>query len=36
MDPVQSKLETGVPFLNHMLDLFAKHGQFDLNSQCER
>jgi imidazoleglycerol-phosphate dehydratase len=26
----QSKLETGVPFLNHMLDLFAKHGQFDL------
>ena len=26
----ESKLETGVPFLNHMLDLFAKHGQFDL------
>jgi imidazoleglycerol-phosphate dehydratase len=26
----QSKLETGVPFLTHMLDLFAKHGQFDL------
>ena len=26
----QSQLETGVPFLNHMLDLFAKHGQFDL------
>ena len=26
----QSKLETGVPFLKHMLDLFAKHGQFDL------
>jgi imidazoleglycerol-phosphate dehydratase len=26
----KSKLETGVPFLNHMLDLFAKHGQFDL------
>ncbi|WP_057763379.1 imidazoleglycerol-phosphate dehydratase HisB [Cytobacillus praedii] len=25
-----SKLETGVPFLTHMLDLFAKHGQFDL------
>lgn len=24
------ELETGVPFLNHMLDLFAKHGQFDL------
>ncbi|WP_066175650.1 imidazoleglycerol-phosphate dehydratase HisB [Bacillus marinisedimentorum] len=26
-----SRLETGVPFLTHMLDLFAKHGQFDLD-----
>jgi imidazoleglycerol-phosphate dehydratase len=26
-----SKIETDVPFLNHMLDLFTKHGQFDLN-----
>ncbi len=26
----QSKLDTDVPFLNHMLDLFTKHGQFDL------
>jgi imidazoleglycerol-phosphate dehydratase len=26
-----SELETGVPFLTHMLDLFAKHGQFDLS-----
>lgn len=25
-----SNLETGVPFLTHMLDLFTKHGQFDL------
>jgi imidazoleglycerol-phosphate dehydratase len=25
-----SQLETDVPFLNHMLDLFTKHGQFDL------
>ncbi|MBN6885346.1 imidazoleglycerol-phosphate dehydratase [Cytobacillus horneckiae] len=25
-----SNLETGVPFMTHMLDLFAKHGQFDL------
>ncbi|MBC8078762.1 MAG: imidazoleglycerol-phosphate dehydratase HisB [Gorillibacterium sp.] len=24
------ELESDVPFLNHMLDLFAKHGQFDL------
>ncbi len=24
------EIETGVPFLNHMLELFAKHGFFDL------
>ncbi len=27
----KTKLETAVPFMNHMLDLFAKHGQFNLN-----
>ncbi|SDM72529.1 imidazoleglycerol-phosphate dehydratase HisB [Bacillus sp. OK048] len=26
----QSELETGVPFLSHMLDLFTKHGNFNL------
>lgn len=26
----QSKIDTGVPFLNHMLELLAKHGLFDL------
>lgn len=26
----KTTLDTGVPFLSHMLDLFAKHGQFDL------
>jgi imidazoleglycerol-phosphate dehydratase len=26
----KTQLDTGVPFLSHMLDLFAKHGQFDL------
>lgn len=26
-----AELETDVPFLNHMLDLFTKHGQFDLS-----
>lgn len=26
----KSTLETPVPFMTHMLDLFAKHGQFDL------
>ncbi|MBM7690969.1 imidazoleglycerol-phosphate dehydratase [Peribacillus deserti] len=25
-----ASLETGVPFLTHMLDLFTKHGQFNL------
>ncbi|MCL6603956.1 MAG: imidazoleglycerol-phosphate dehydratase HisB [Paenibacillus sp.] len=29
-----SELETDVPFLNHMLDLFTKHGQFDLKVQA--
>ncbi len=26
----ETKLDTDVPFMNHMMDLFAKHGQFDL------
>ncbi len=26
--------QTGVGFLDHMLDLFAKHGQFDLQVNC--
>lgn len=26
----QSQVETGIPFLDHMLDLFARHGLFDL------
>lgn len=26
----KTELETGVPFLSHMLDLFAKHGHFNL------
>src|SRR5437773_6479990 len=25
------EVETGVPFLNHMLELFARHGFFDLS-----
>jgi imidazoleglycerol-phosphate dehydratase len=29
-----SKIETGVPFLDHMLTLFTKHGLFDLNVKC--
>ncbi|MCZ0754364.1 imidazoleglycerol-phosphate dehydratase HisB [Anoxybacillus sp. J5B_2022] len=30
-----AQLETGVPFLTHMLDLFAKHGQFDLHIRAK-
>jgi imidazoleglycerol-phosphate dehydratase len=30
-----SEIETDVPFLNHMLDLFTKHGQFDLKVRAE-
>ena len=26
----KSRIDTGVPFLDHMLELFAKHGLFDL------
>lgn len=29
-----SNLDTGVPFMNHMLDLFAKHGQFNLTVEA--
>ncbi|ASS98237.1 MULTISPECIES: imidazoleglycerol-phosphate dehydratase HisB [Geobacillus] len=31
----KAELETGVPFLTHMLDLFAKHGQFDLRIEAK-
>jgi imidazoleglycerol-phosphate dehydratase len=30
----QSKVSTGVAFLDHMLELFAKHGLFDLEVEC--
>ncbi len=30
-----SKVDTGVPFLDHMLDLFARHGMFDLAVTCK-
>jgi imidazoleglycerol-phosphate dehydratase len=30
-----SIVETGIGFLDHMLDLFAKHGLFDLTVRCK-
>lgn len=30
----QAKIATGLGFLDHMLDLFAKHGLFDLEVSC--
>ncbi|MGH9903037.1 MAG: imidazoleglycerol-phosphate dehydratase HisB [Pyrinomonadaceae bacterium] len=30
----RAEVETGVPFLNHMLELFARHGLFDLDVEC--
>jgi imidazoleglycerol-phosphate dehydratase len=31
----RSTIATGVPFFDHMLMLFAKHGQFDLDVTCD-
>ena len=31
----QSKLATGIGFLDHMLDQIARHGLIDLDVQCE-
>src|SRR5258705_10285232 len=31
----RSLLDTGLPFLDHMLTLFAKHGLFDLDIKCK-
>ena len=31
----KSEVDTGVGFLNHMLDLFARHGRFDLSVRCK-
>lgn len=30
----RSSVQTGIPFLDHMLSLFAKHGTFDLEVRC--
>ncbi|MDR1009594.1 MAG: imidazoleglycerol-phosphate dehydratase HisB [Opitutaceae bacterium] len=31
----KAKIDTGVPFFDHMLTLFAKHGLFDLDVTCK-
>ena len=31
----KSEIDTGCGFLNHMLELFAKHGRFDLTVKCK-
>jgi len=31
----RSKISIGLPFLEHMLELFAKHGLFDLQVDCK-
>jgi len=31
----RSSINTGIAFLDHMLSLFAKHGLFDLNVECQ-
>ncbi len=31
----KSAINTGIPFLDHMLDLFARHGLFDLEVTCK-
>ncbi|WP_100332303.1 imidazoleglycerol-phosphate dehydratase HisB [Bacillus xiapuensis] len=31
----RADIHTGVPFMDHMLDLFAKHGQFDVTLTCD-
>lgn len=30
----KAEIETGLPFLDHMLELFARHGLFDLQIKC--
>lgn len=29
------QIDTGIPFFDHMLNLFSKHGLFDINIKCE-
>src|SRR5438045_289719 len=31
----RGRIDTGLPFLDHMLELFARHGLFDLEVKCQ-
>ena len=31
----ESRVQSGVGFLDHMLTLFARHGRFDLEVECK-
>ena len=31
----KAKIQSGIGFLDHMLELFARHGDFDLTVQCQ-
>lgn len=31
----KTRIDTGIPFFDHMLDGFARHGLFDLELKCE-
>ena len=33
--PGKSSIQTGIPFFDHMLTLFAKHGVLDLELRCQ-
>ena len=35
LDSGERKIDSGCPFLDHMLDLFAKHGNFGLTLTCK-
>jgi imidazoleglycerol-phosphate dehydratase len=35
MEKVNYRIQTGIPFFSHMLDLFARHAVLDLELECD-